>query len=344
MGFDLSEVQLLARTHSVKAADLSDYQVFKAYTIPALQGEGVMLDRIKSLPPEAQALLQVRKTASLQGAEAALSFLDQWAKEQNLVLQSIWVAEEHFLRGILLHRLGQVEAAAHALLEAHVLFNKLGEERRAFRSLVNVRIIQANIASYESGALFALKKEACANELWDIYADILKASSGEHLLDGNFKLAERDAREATEAYQRDGFPEDESVAFCLLGIAAACSGRSGPALEAERKVRIHTGKVQSYHQILCALLGGEDPNVPAGHPLEQMRWPKAEGKKASITGKIVQALKRKSCTPDQLIEEVWGCNAHHPSYRNRLFNALQQIKKKNLVRIRFDGEKYELLD
>ena len=130
-----------------------------------------------------------------------------------------------------------------------------------------------------------------------------------------------------------------------MALAASLNfidGNSEVARNLRSQIEIASYKVTPYIALYESLVAGRNPQFASGHALHKSPWPVSKMKGSSVTGKIISKLREGPSTRDALIESVWGKYAVDPSYCSRLYTAINHIRKKMDVVIRFDGELYRI--
>ncbi len=331
-----SDFQCLARLKLGKT--LSSSEIYKACV--ALANNGLRREEEQSLHLSYRQLLEARRFIKKGDYKVASHIL----KELHVQAKDFLIAgDREFLRGMILHREGNMSAAAQALTVAAQHFKNAREDHRHLRALINSFICQSdNVDIYNAGELFAFQQLATRKKYFDLAGNIQRARAGELLSAGKFEEAAHEALESVKNYEKDGCPEDLAVAYMMAAIAQAASGDTNAAQKTYKHVLIRDGKVKSYVTILEALQSGKIPKVYPGHPLEKTPWKGVVIKTGSLSGKILSRLKIAPISRDELISEIWGTHAIHPSYCARLYTAINYIRKSKGISVLFDGDKYRL--
>lgn len=250
--------------------------------------------------------------------------------------------DKHFLLGQVYHRKGNQ-------IEAHKLMNKAGdlyqvaqEFYRELRARINGAICISTLESSLFGELFAYEQEARRFGFLDLAANICRSRAMDLLVVGRHAEAHTHAMKASDLYLLDGYPEDMAVSIVLAAIALHMKGDAKNAKKVFELCLIKDGKVKSYVEIWSALQSGRAPKIYEGHPLFNVQWKKDVLKTETIPGKILNALKEKPCSKDELIFKVWGENALHVSYYDRLHSAITYLRNTKGINVVFNGEKYTL--
>lgn len=330
-----TESQLLATLECHGPSGLTPYELYRAH-VP-LANNGTKRESEESLLPEHRALLEARRLIHAREHSSAHQLLSGLE-----VKESLLAGDRSSLLGAIAHREGNVELAARHYAEAGQHFEQGGDAHRMLRARINSRICENDLQSYLAGPLFALEQEARRREFRDLAAIVQKARAGELLSRGRFAEAFREAQVAIESFCVDGCSEDLEVARLLAALAAVATGDLAAGKQYFESVHLSGGKLVVYQDAYRALLAGKLPSVPPGHPLEGTPWPSFAVKSESIPGKVLRRLQQGPATRTELIEAVWGKDATHPSYQNRLFNVLNKLKKTFHQTIIFDGSAYRL--
>ena len=332
-----SDYQSWALLSAGQKTKLSEVEIYKACVIAA--NNGWTREEETGLGNYQRVLLESRrqiKSGRLEQAKKLLSSLR--AQKPN---SEIDPGDLEFLKGIVMHRLGDQYAAAGQLAIAANVFSKTGDSHRLLRALINEKISAAmNLQAYLLGDLYVLQNQAVQHGYHDLAGLVFCARAGELIVSGRFSEAVAEAHDAVMHYQIASCPEDLALAQMMLTIAQFMSGDSGGARLTFQRVHIRDGKIASYVAIFEALIAEKRPVPPLGHPLYGTQWKVQGFKKESVTGKILSCLKNAPATRDELILLIWGPNSTHPSYCNRLYSALNQIRKQGQHQVVFDGEKY----
>jgi len=323
------------------AATLGDYDLYKACVSFAING-GAHESEAR-LPAEYRALLEIRRRLKAGQLDEVRSSLETWAVPKGHEREFELLGDRAYVRAMLHHRRSEMAASAASLGEAAELYRRGRDEHRTLRALVSRKIIESTLETYLTGELFFLKQKAEAAGFYDLVGNIEKGAVTELLLAGEATEAANAAARAIEAYRRDGCPEDRAVSQCLLAISLWLADRKDEARRAEKAVLVRGGKVSSYEAILAALFAGRTPELPAGHPLAAVAWSAAGGpKENSIPGRILRRRRDGAAGREELIREVWGAGAVHPSYDGRLYTAIKDLRGKYRIAVAFDGARYRL--
>lgn len=303
----------------------------------ALANSGASLPQEAQLPETERALLQVRRCHYQQNFSEAKRLLHQ-TQTDDLFLKGDWL----FLRGQYHHRLGEQNLAAQFMSEAADLYRQVGEGHRELRARVNGAICLSSLESCMLGELHVLLQEARRLGHNDICANILRTKAMELLIAARPREAMMQAIEAASFYHLDGYREDQCVALMVAAICAVLIGDFKRAQELRDQVLIEGGKVQVYNDIYEGLCSGRMPKVAEGHALGKVQWKSMILRPNSISGKIVLGLRARAMTRDELITHVWGDLATNQSYCDRLYTAINSLRKERNITVMFDGEYYRL--
>jgi hypothetical protein len=317
---------------------LSPVEIYKSCVISA--NNGIRRKEETGLGFYQQTLLETRRNMKAGRFEAATRLLSSLkSKPANSPIDR---GDREFLKGMILHRVGEQQAAAEQLSHAAKVFSETSDTHRIFRALINEKISAAtNLHQYLAGDLYILQNEAMQAGYHDLAGNVHCARAGELIVAGKFSEAISEAFSAVSQYRLASCPEDLAQAQMMLVIAQFLNGGAEDAKMTFSNVHIRDGKIANYVAIFEALLLGRRPMPPLGPPLVGTPWKVRSSKKASITGKISARLCQGPATRDQLIVEVWGERAIHPSYCSRLYSAINQLRK-NGQQVLFDGEKYTI--
>jgi hypothetical protein len=258
------------------------------------------------------------------------------------LLTHLYAGDRHFLLALVHHRQGDIQLAARDLDRAIVSFRMAGDTHRELRSAVNRLICFSDCDSCTVGALIVLEQRALREGYYDIAGVIQRTRALELLRTCHLTEALAAGREAVRSYSFDGCPEDRLITIALVAIIEVLIGNLSAAQELRSSIFPVEPRVQVYLNCYEQIVAGRLPTVPKGHALDAIPWKKMALKPMSVPGKIIAALKSRPLSRDQLIESVWGSTADHPSYRNRLYTAINAIRKANHFDIYFDGESYRL--
>jgi tetratricopeptide (TPR) repeat protein len=332
----LTDAQCFSRLATHSAHGLNEIEIYKGCVFPANNGD--LRPEESSLSSPFRLFLEARRFIKIGSFDIARNLLDSASTEQIAILEG----DRDFLRGIVEQRLGNYRQAAQRMLSAAEIFRKIGDNHRFLRAMINFEIYGMNFESFVSGNLYALQRLAYSEGYHDLVGNIQKAYSVELLNRGEFQTAVVVAADAVESYSKSSDPEDQSVAQCLVAIAHWLVGNKLQAQEHIKRTKIRDGKVKTYYTCFQNLFQGGIPELRKDHPLYQTPWIHPLFKARSITGKLIGHLQMRPATRDELIKEIWGADAFHSSYRDRLYSALKEIRKKIGVNIQFDGSHYRL--
>jgi hypothetical protein len=335
----LSDWRALCLLAERGAGALGDYDLYKACVSFAINGRAHEAEA--RLGKEYRALLAARRALKSGAASEAERLLQGFDPKGERAPELR--GDRDFLLGLLAHRGGNAALAEQRLGSAIEWYRLGADEHRTLRAVINQKICRSSLESFQAGELFFLKQRATAGGFFDLVGNIEKAAVNELLRSGEFSEAVAASLRALAAYEKDGCPEDRSVALALHAIALRLAGRPEDARRAEEGLRIRDGKVEPYVAILASLAAGERPELPPGHPLLGVDWNAMPGpKENSIPGRILQRLQAGSAERDDLIRSIWGPNAVHPSYAARLYTAIKDLRRKYKVPVEFDGASYRL--
>jgi hypothetical protein len=147
---------------------------------------------------------------------------------------------------------------------------------------------------------------------------------------------------ALKNYNLLSFPDDEAIAVCVSALIWLQLGQPVLAKTEFDSITITSAKLNIYLEALKSCLAGTIPVLPTHHPLARAEWRRFLARSQSSIFKIIELLKSRPHSRDELIYLLWGPHATSESYCNRLYVTLNKIRKKNLAQIVFDGEKYEI--
>lgn len=303
----------------------------------ALANHGKRLPEEDQLSGEEKILLDVRRLIfqnRLAEAEQALRLLSP--------TEALLQGDKHFLLGQIFHKQGQQPTACRFMYEAATFYKQTGDLHRELRAQVNGAICVSTLDSCLFGDLYSFEQEARRLGFVDILGNIIRCRSMELLVAERPSEACAQALEAAQLYKIDGYQDDLSVAMFLAAISAFLMGDLLRAQDLRAQALTVSGKSEVYHQIYTALISGKLPKVLEGHTLALVNWKKLVLKPESIPGKIVQRLRSRPRTRDELITEVWGADATDESYCSRLYTAINQLRKEKSIVVVFDGEFYRI--
>jgi tetratricopeptide (TPR) repeat protein len=330
-----SESQCLAILETQGENALSPDEVYRAYVV--LANNGLSRDGEEKLGSNHRALLEARRLIKAGKTEEAKEIVERVEAATPLLL-----GDRSFLLAALHHRQGKIAEAGRLYAEASEFYDDGKDERRRLRAKINSLVCQNEVVTYIVGPLFALEQEARRGGFHDLVGITTRGRAIELIKLGRFEEASVEAESSVESFSIDGCPEDLALARLLAAIAKLAMGDLENAKKQFGRVHMTSGRLATYQAVYESLLAGKKPKTPKGHPLESTSWPRFSVKHAAIPAKILRRLQAGAATPNELIEEVWGKDAIHPSYRNRLFVALNKLKKSVPQSIVFDGESYRL--
>lgn len=335
----LSDWKALNLLNEQGVDSLSHYHIYKACTALAINGHRSETE--DQLNSEYQQLLQIRRLLKSMKLDQAMHECLNFQVHENHESYFELKGDQAFLLGHIFHRLNEPLKSEESFANATKWYSRGHDNHKKLRSLINKFIVIADIKSHISGDLYFLKQKAFSEKFFDLVANIAKAEANLWLHSGQIDQAERAAKEALELYQIDGCPEDRAISQCYVAISQYLQGKFTEFELSKQGIHIQTGKVLSYLNVLKSLSKNEIPYVTDGHPLYGMKWKlRSRIKENSIPGKILKILQNGAVGRDQLISEIWGEKAIDPSYNNRLYTAMNELRKKYHVNVNYDGEKY----
>ena len=334
-GMSRSEQKCLSTLLTEGRAALATGELYMACA--ALANNGLTHELEKELSVSEQMLLQARRALNRGELEKAMAILQKPVEQRG-----IYEGDRFALLAQAFHRLGDVQKAAEAFDQAIELFKQAGDEHRELRAAINRLICFSDARSSTVGSLFVLEQRARRSEYYDLAAGVQRTRAIELLRECRLSEATEACRDSLRSYELDGCPEDRLIAMSLLAILEVLGGNLKAAEVARNSVFPVDRRAAVYLQAFDSIVAGRIPPLPKGHALDAIPWKKLMLKPASVPGKILAALKEKPLTRNQLIEAVWGPRASHPSYRNRLYTAVNAARKAHRVDIIFDGETYRL--
>jgi len=256
---------------------------------------------------------------------------------------SLIIGDTKVLKGHIYQQLGNYELASQLHSEASQLFLSSGDDFRGLRAITNSKIFNTeSTRSYESGELYVLLKTVLREKYFDLAGNIYRGLAMELFNQSQYAEARVPIDMALKCYGKLSYPDDEAIAMCLSALIWLQLGQPEKAKLEFESIAIYSRKLHYYLEAVKACLAGNQPSLPSTHPLARAQWSHFQLRTRSIVFKIVEALKNGPLTRDEIIYQVWGEHALSESYCNRLYVALNQIKKKKLALIIFNGEKYEL--
>lgn len=339
---NISDWQAASLLQERGVSELGEYLVYKACV--ALSVTGLQHHAENNLNVPYVDLLKARRALQNENFILVKQILGEaWSLSKEHPYFYELSGDRYFILATSAHRQSQPEKAEELYRLAVSEHAQGADSHRALRSLINQHICLAPLESYLYGDIFFLKQKAMRHHFYDLVGNIEKAMTTELLLHGRCEAALVSAQSAIAAYEKDGGPMDRAVAVALLGIAQLQLGFRSEAEQTAATLQIDGGKVSIYQKALKALLGGEAPEIPNGHPLSGILLQGARRlKDNSVPGKIVQILSEQPMERDHLIQRVWGPNCLDESYCSRLYTAIKELRKKHLIQIEFDGQYYRL--
>jgi hypothetical protein len=318
-----------------KYGPVESFDTYKAAI--AVANNGAFFPSEETLSVEEQNLLNVRRNIFKNELQEAEKILLSTKSESPLLK-----ADQEFLLAQIFHKKGNQKKASELMYLAADLYHIANEEYRELRARTNAAICLATLESCLTGELLAYEQESRRQGFMEIAANICRTRAIELLIAGRQTEAHLQAKEAANLYLLDGYTDDRAVAIILAAIALFMNGEKEEAQLMRNQCLVTEGKVANYIGVYEALLQGKTPQLYPGHPLAVISWQKNALKSESVPGKIVQALKEKPRSRDELISLIWGANALDISYNARLHTAINYIKKSKGIHILHDGEKYKL--
>jgi tetratricopeptide (TPR) repeat protein len=342
MSLALSDLHLLSQYIQRPGRFTESVDLYKIVAAGASQN--LQLDEVNELNSQQRELIHIRSKI----------FLGQ--ESPDALIQQLDVLEEGFrnrtdicfvdikaVKANLLQRLGDYEGAARLQLQASEMFFRLGDEFRGVRAVVNSRLYLASSpASYQSGELRILLQQVHRQRFYDLAGHIYRGLALELFNSGDYAQARIAIHSAIANYRLLSFADDESIALYLSVLIHLQLNNHERARRDFARAPVQSGKASVYYQAAKTYLSGLIPKIPEGHPLSRAHWPKAIQRQNSLPIRVIELLKMKPMTRDELIYKLWGDTAISESYCSRLYVLVNQIRKKNLAQIIFNGEKYEL--
>lgn len=295
------------------------------------------------LPEQCAPLLDARrmlKNGTLN--EAFLRLETARPDGSDTVLNILLEGDTHALRALYFGRLGKFAEGQREANFAAQTFARIPDNHRALRALINAEIFRCNLDTFTVGGLYSLEQRARRLNFHDLVGNVQKARAVQLMNAGKFEEAIPEALDAVRSYELDGCPEDRSVAECILAILYLLVGKIPDAQASIGKVHFRDGKVTVYYQAYQSLVVGKTPQIPKQHPLNGTPWPVHQVKRDSVSGKLLRRLSVGPASRDELIREIWGAGALHPSYCARLYTVINHLRRKNQQSIVFDGNVYRL--
>ena len=318
-----------------KNGPVGEFDVYKACISQA--NLGATIPEENTLPETEKALLEARRLLSRAKLSEVSSLLQTLKPEHSLLR-----GDREFLMGQFYHRSGNQEKASEFMIAAALCYSLAGESYRELRARTNAAICVSTLESCLFGDLMSYEQEARREGYLDLAANIVRTRAMKLLIEGQLHEAHLQAMDAADLYQLEGYPDDRSIAILVGAIALQMNGETQRAQQIRTMCFVTVEKVKPYIMVFESLVQGKTPKLYPGHPLSEVKWKKAALKSDSIPGKILQVLKEKPSSRDELIANVWGENATDVSYCSRLYTAINYIKKSKGITIAFDGEKYKI--
>ena len=312
------------------------YDVYKACV--AVACNGMTLPEESSLSKGERVLLEVRRQLFKSDLKMAENMLKEITFENHLL-----EGDKFFLQAQVYHRRGEQPEASRLWNVAADKYCLIEDFHRELRARVNGALVISTLESCLYGDLLSFEQEAKRQNFLDIAANIARTRAIELLKAGMLNEAYNQSMEASALYQLDGYQDDRAVAVLLAAISQLCLGNLEKAAATRGEVMVSEGKTKVYINIYNDLLAGKIPKVQAGHTMSRIAWKKIMVKTGSISGKIIENLRKKSMNREELIAAVWGENATDQSYCGRLYVAINAIRKDGLITIIFDGENYKII-
>lgn len=337
-----SDWRALAKYYLQGPAALDRVSHYKACVALAVHGKALGSEEALSAPE--RQLLSARRSlfgGEFVQAKQKISGIDFQLAPTELI--DLLRGDQLFLEGVITQREGSFAGAMQCLGRAGEYLLKSEDAHRFLRNEINRELCAESLTSFYLGRLHFLRKEAENLGLYDLVGNIRKAQACQLMDEGRFLEAEDAAHLATVAYGEDGSAEDEAVAYCVLALARLNLGDFPGAQAAILKVRTEGGKVAIFRRAYDSLLEGKRPMFPQGHPLSATNWSLSLLKPNAVSAKIIRALEAGPKSTHEIIDFVWGAQATHPSYKDRLHSALRQIRRHYGVPVRFDGSQYQII-
>ncbi|MGZ3775368.1 MAG: hypothetical protein ACXVCY_14540 [Pseudobdellovibrionaceae bacterium] len=336
---------------SFRRQQMSQLQVYKACIIEATNG--TRNPEEDHLNPLQQKLLEARRLISLNNTESAGRLIRK-INQEIVNIESSEHAESklicgdlNFISGTLSSLKGDFKSATQKMNKSAFLYEQANDTRRILKSLINEHICSSHhsLLSYENGVLYALKRTSYQNSFHDLLGNILRSHAFELLAEGKVPQSIHFAKEAQVQYLIDGYPDDNMTAIAIECIGHALLNDFTQAKNAYLK--LNTGnsltKIQTYANVVKDLLFGRIPNPSRNHPLARVPWKQLILKAGSLKNKLIAILRMGPQSRDQLILQLWGDTATHPSYNQRLHSLISEIREAHFHFIHFDGEFYSLI-
>jgi tetratricopeptide (TPR) repeat protein len=319
---------------------LGQDEIYKACVLTA--NNGGRIDSERFLKSSYVALLDARRMLKSESFEAAKVCLESFSKQSRCENTPIWLeGDQKVIKALIYQRSGDYNNAIKEMQSASDIFQKENEVYRRFRALINSEILKCDYSQFIDGNLYFLQKSAYQEGFNDLVGHIHKARSVELLNRGLFSESVTAAIDALGRYDIQApDAEDQAVAQCLVSLSYFLLGNLQSAREWLSRVLVRDGKVKYYFEAINSMIAGRVPIIPITHPLNGTPWKSSLAKSNSITGKLVGCLQLGPSTRDQLITYIWGENTLDPSYCDRLYSAIKQVRKKMGMTIIFDGTYY----
>lgn len=315
-------------------------EIYKASVLKA--NNGGRIEAETQLTSPFLLLLDARRFLKAESFESATNCLNQFSEISSICDTPKWLqGDQRVLKSAIHQRRGEYRSAIAELQGASDIFQREDEIYRRFRALINVEILKCDFNTFVDGSLYYLQKSAYQEGFVDLVGHIHKARSVELLNRGQFSEAAIAAMDAISKYEVQApDAEDQAVAQCLVSLSFFLLGNLDLAKEWLSRILVRDGKVKYYFEAINSLIAGRVPVLPESHPLVGTPWKSPFAKSNSITGKLVRCLQQGPTTRDQLINHIWGADALDPSYCDRLYSAIKQVRKKMGMAIVFDGNYY----
>jgi hypothetical protein len=330
-----SEWQLLADLAANGSFNMSADEIYKACVAVAIHGQKRIEEKL--LNSFQQDLLNCRRLIFSGKMDASKRIAHYILSNQDANLSE--KADAYFILGTIYNRSGnRFEAKANFLNSAKIS----PDSHKQLRAVINSKICESKCASYICGELYALGQTAIRSEFYDLAGNIYKGMAIELLNAEKFLAATDAASKAEEFYSRDGCAEDRALNNCILAIANVLLGNLNQAQKDISRISEPVGKVKIYFDLYESLIHNRKMRLPKGHPLEKLLSHIRTKKSNSIGNKILRLLTENAMSRDELIYAIWGELATDSSYCNRLYTAINQLRKRYRSPIIFDGERYKI--
>lgn len=318
-----------------KKGPMGDFDVYKACISQANLGATLQEENV--LGETEKALLEARRLLSRAKLSEVKNLLETLQPNHPLLK-----GDREFLMGQYFHRSGNQQKASEFMMASALCYSLAGESYRELRACTNAAICVSTLESCLYGDLMSYEQEARREGYLDLAANIVRTRAMKLLIAGQLIEAHLQAMDAADLYQLEGYPDDRSIALLVGAIALQMNGEPQRAQQIRSMCFVIVEKVKPYIMVYESLVQGKTPKLYPGHPLSEVKWKKSALKSDSIPGKIIQILKEKPSSRDELIANVWGESATDISYCSRLYTAINYIKKSKGITIAFDGEKYKI--